>query len=123
MQNILENKMAQTKNAGAGVSEFATGTLVNKGNLVAILVDTGADLQAEDDASFEAVERALQFIQPLMYVIPTAADGEIHAIVDGSQFDAASLQKQLRGIGDDDGVNNYDFSGTTVTLGTGIVIS
>jgi hypothetical protein len=58
-----------------------------------------------------------------MYVIPTAADGKIHAIVDGSQFDAASLQKQLRGIGDDDGVNNYDFSGTTVTLGTGIVIS
>ena len=115
--------MAQLKGNGSGVAEFVTGALINKGNLVAILVDTGANLQAEDDAAFEAVERALQFIQPLMYVIPTAADGEIHAIVDGSQFDAASLQKQLRGIGADDGVNNYNFSSTTVTLGTGLVIS
>ena len=115
--------MVQLKGNGSGVGEFATGTLVNKGNLVAILVDTGADLQAEDDASFEAVERTLQFIQPLMYEIPTANAGVIHAVVDGSQFDAASLQVQLRGIGADDGVNNYDFSGATVTLGTSIVIS
>ena len=115
--------MAQSKGNGAGVAEFATGTLINKANLVALLIDTGADLQAEDDAFGEAVERTLQFVQPLMYEIPTANAGVIHAVVDGSQFDAASLQKQLRGIGDDDGVNNYDFSGTTVTLGTGIVIS
>jgi hypothetical protein len=114
--------MAQTKGNGNGVAEFVTGTLVNKANLVAVLVDTGADLQAEDDASFEAVERALQFIQPLMYVIPTAADGKIHAIVDGSQFDAASVQKQLQAIGTQV-ANSYDFSGATVTLGTNIVVS
>jgi len=114
--------MAQSKGNGAGVAEFVTGTLVNKANLVAVLVDTGADLQAEDDAYGEAVERTLSIVQPLMYVIPTAANGVIHAIVDGSQFDAASVQKQLRAIGTQV-ANSYDFSGATVTLGTNIVVS
>lgn len=115
--------MVQTKAGDGGTGEFATGTLITKTNIVAILVDTGADLQTEDDATREAVERALQFIQPLLYVIPSAANGEIHAVVDGHNFDAAALQDQIRGIGDDDGVNNYDFSGATVALGTNIVVS
>jgi len=114
--------MAQSKGNGAGVAEFVTGTLVNKANLVAVLVDTGADLQAEDDAYGEAVERTLSVLQPLMYVIPTASAGQIHAIVDGSQFDAASVQKQLQAIGTQV-ANSYDFSGATVTLGTNIVVS
>jgi|TARA_R110001606_G_scaffold383511_2_gene545845 hypothetical protein len=114
--------MAQTKGNGNGVAEFVTGTLVNKANLVAVLVDTGADLQAEDDAYGEAVERTLSVLQPLMYVIPTASAGQIHAIVDGSQFDAASVQKQLQAIGTQV-ANSYDFSGATVTLGTNIVVS
>jgi len=114
--------MAQSKGNGAGVAEFVTGTLVNKANLVAVLVDTGADLQAEDDAYGEAVERTLSIVQPLMYVIPTASAGQIHAIVDGSQFDAASVQVQLRAIGTQV-ANSYDFSGATVTLGTAIVVS
>jgi len=114
--------MAQTKGNGNGVAEFVTGTLVNKANLVAVLVDTGADLQAEDDAYGEAVERTLSIVQPLMYVIPTASAGQIHAIVDGSQFDAASVQKQLQAIGTQV-ANSYDFSGATVTLGTNIVVS
>ena len=57
-----------------------------------------------------------------MYVIPTANAGQIHAIVDGSQFDAASLQAQLQAIGTS-AVNSYDFSGTTVTLGTGLTVA
>lgn len=114
--------MAQSKGAGAGVGEFATGTLISKANLVAVLVDTGADLQPEDDAYGEAVERTLGIIQPLMYVIPTASAGQIHAIVDGSQFDAASAQIQLRAVGTQV-ANSYDFSGATVTLGTGLVVS
>ena len=114
--------MAQTKGNGNGVAEFVTGTLVNKANLVAVLVDTGADLQAEDDAYGEAVERTLSVLQALMYVIPTASAGQIHAIVDGSQFDAASVQKQLQAIGTQV-ANSYDFSGATVTLGTNIVVS
>jgi hypothetical protein len=114
--------MAQSKGNGAGVAQFVTGTLVSNHNLKAILVDTGANLQTEDDATREAVERALGFIQPLMYVIPSASGGEIHAVVDASQFDAASLQKQLRGIGTDN-VNSYNFAGATVTAGTGMAIS
>ena len=61
--------MAQTKGNGAGVGEFVTGTLVSKANLVALLVDAGADLRAEDDATREAVERALSMIQPLKRII------------------------------------------------------
>ena len=114
--------MAQSKGNGAGVGDFATGTLIQKHNVACILVDTGADLRTEDDAEREAVERALGFIQPLMYVIPSASGGEIHAVVDASQFDAASLQKQLRGIGTDN-VNSYNFAGATVTAGTGMAIS
>ena len=114
--------MAQSKGNGAGVAQFVTGTLVSNHNLQSVLIDTGADLQTEDDATREAVERALGFIQPLMYIIPSASNGEIHAIVDASQFDAASLQKQIRAIGTDD-VNSYNFASATVTAGTGMVIS
>ena len=57
-----------------------------------------------------------------MYVIPSATAGVIHAVVDGSQFDAASVQVQLRAIGTQV-ANSYDFSGATVTLGTAIVVS
>lgn len=60
--------MAQSKGNGSGVAEFATGTLVAKSNLKAIKVDLGFDISGEDDASGEAVETALQFVQPLMYM-------------------------------------------------------
>lgn len=114
--------MAQVKGNGAGVAEFATGTLVSKANLKLVMVDTGANLQTEDDATREAVERALQMIQPLAYYLPSNTSGQIHCIVDGSQLDAASLQAQLQEIGTDN-VNGYDFSGATVTLGTVLTVS
>ena len=115
--------MPQTKGNGAGVGDFATGTLIQKHNVACILVDTGADLRNEDDATREAVERALQFIQPLAYFIPTNASGEIHAIVDGSQFDAAALQAQIRAIGSITDPTSYNFSSAAVTAGTGLVVS
>jgi len=114
--------MAQSKGNGAGVAEFATGTLISRHNLLAVLVDTGGDLQAEDDAFGEAVERALSIIQPLMYVVPTASAGKIHCIVDGSQFDAAAVQAQLQAIGTQE-ANSYSFASATVTLGTDMAIS
>lgn len=114
--------MAQSKGNGAGVAEFATGTLISRHNLLAVLVDTGGDLQAEDDAFGEAVERALSIIQPLMYVVPTASAGKMHCIVDGSQFDAAAVQAQLQAIGTQE-ANSYSFASATVTLGTDMVIS
>ena len=111
--------MAQSKGNGAGVGDFVTGSLIEKHNIKAILVDTGGDLRSEDDASRE---RALQFIQPLMYEIQNAGNGLIFAVVDGSQFDAAALQAQLRGIGTDN-VNGYNFSSATVTAGSNITVS
>jgi len=114
--------MAQSKGNGAGVAEFATGTLISRHNLKAVLVDTGGDLQAEDDAYGEAVERALSIIQPLMYVVPSANAGKIHCIVDGSQFDAAAVQAQLRNVGTQV-ANSYSFASATVAEGTNIVVS
>ena len=114
--------MAQSKGNGAGVGDFTTGTLIQKHSIACILVDTGADLRTEDDATREAVERALQMIQPLAYEVTDDNSGKIHAVVDSSQFDAASLQKHLRAIGTDD-VNSYNFSGTTVTAGTSLTVA
>ena len=47
--------MAQSKGNGAGVGDFVTGSLIEKHNIKAILVDTGGDLRSEDDATREAV--------------------------------------------------------------------
>ncbi len=114
--------MAQVKNAGKGVAEFATGSLVSRHNLKFILVDLGGSITSEDDAPFEAVERALHLIQPLAYYMPSDTSGKIHAVVDGSQFDAAALEDQIQAIGTDT-VNGYDFSGATVTLGTSLTVA
>ena len=114
--------MAQSKGNGAGVAEFATGTLVSKTNLKLIMVDTGASLASEDDATREAVERALQIIQPLAYFLPSNTSGQIHCVVDGSQFDATSLQNQLQAVGTDS-VNGYNFASAAVTVGTTLVVS
>ena len=114
--------MPQSKGNGAGVAEFATGTLVSRHNLKLIMVDTGANLQTEDDATREAVERALQIIQPLAYFLPSNTSGQIHCVVDGSQFDEVALETQLQAIGTST-VNSYDFSGAAVTVGTSLVVS
>jgi len=82
--------MAQSKGNGSGVAEFATGTLVAKSNLKAIKVDLGFDISGEDDASGEAVETALQFVQPLMYMGVSAdatsdvINGQTEAAYDGA---------------------------------------
>lgn len=114
--------MPQSKGNGAGVAQFATGTLISRHNLKFAVIDAGASLTAEDDATREAVERVLQLVQPLAYFLPSNTSGQLHVVVDGSQFDAASLRDQLQAVGTDT-VNGYDFSGATVTLGTSIVIS
>ena len=115
--------MAQSKGNGAGVADFAAGTLIQKHNVVAILVDTGADLRNDDDSTREAVERALQFIQPLAYEVKDNNSGEIHAIVDGSQFDASALQKQIRGSGSITDPTTYNFSSASVTAGSSLTVA
>ena len=115
--------MAQVKGNGAGVGDFATGSLIEKHNVKLIKVDVGADLRSEDDATREAVERALQFIQPLAFFAVDDSSGVIHCVVDGSQFDAASLQAQIRAIGSVTDPTTYDFSSAVVTAGTSFVVS
>lgn len=115
--------MAQEKGNGAGVGDFATGSLIEKHNVKLIKVDVGADLRSEDDATREAVERALQFIQPLAFFAVDDNSGVIHCVVDGSQFDAASLQAQIRAIGSVTDPTSYDFGSAVVTAGTSFVVS
>jgi hypothetical protein len=116
--------MAQSKGNGAGVGEFLTSLgVIAKSNLKVIKVDTGADLRTEDDATREAVERALQFIQPLVYEVKDDSSGEIHAVVDGSQFDAAALQAQIRAIGSVTDPTTYNFGSAVVTLGTSLTVA
>jgi flavin-binding protein dodecin len=115
--------MAQTKGGAQGVGEFLTSLgVIAKSNLKVIKVDVGASLATEDDATREAVERALQFIQPLVYEVKNNTSGEIHAVVDGSQFDAAALQAQIRAIGSVTDPTTYNFGSAVVTLGTGLSV-
>ena len=115
--------MAQTKGEGAGVGDFATGSLIEKHNVKLIKVDVGADLRSEDDATREAVERALQFIQPLAFFAVDDNSGVIHCVVDGSQFDAASLQAQLQAIGSVTDPTSYNFSSAAVTAGSSFTVA
>ncbi len=115
--------MAQTKGNGAGVGDFATGSLIEKHNVKLIKVDVGADLRSEDDATREAVERALQFIQPLAFFAVDDNSGVIHCVVDGSQFDAASLQAQLQAIGSVTDPTSYNFSSAAVTAGSSFTVA
>ena len=114
--------MPQSKGNGKGVAEFATGTLISRHNLKAVVVDAGASLTAEDDNTREAVERVLSLVQPLAYFLPSNTSGQIHCVVDGSQFDEVALETQLQAIGTST-VNSYDFSGAAVTVGTSLVVS
>lgn len=114
--------MAQVKGNGKGVAEFATGTLISRHNLKFAVIDAGASLASEDDNTREAVERILQIVQPLAYFLPSDTSGQIHVVVDGSQFNAAAVEDQLQAIGTDN-VNSYDFSGATVTLGTSLTVA
>ena len=115
--------MAQSKGEGAGVGDFATGSLIEKHNIKLIKVDVGADLRSEDDATREAVERALQFIQPLAFFAVDDNSGVIHCVVDGSQFDAASLQAQLQAIGSVTDPTSYNFSSAAVTAGSSFTVA
>lgn len=63
--------MALSRSNEVGLAQFNTGSLVSKSNVKAVKIDAGFDLLTEDDESLEAVERILQFTQPLMYIVKT----------------------------------------------------
>lgn len=95
------------------------GTLYGVAQLKAFLIDAGGDISAKTGVD-SAIETLIREVQPLMYLVPNAANGLVHVIVDGHAVDATGLQLRIRALGT---VDSYDFSGATVTLGTSIVVS
>jgi hypothetical protein len=113
--------MAQSKGNGSGVAEFATGTLVAKSNLKAIKVDLGFDISGEDDASGEAVETALQFVQPLMYM-GVSADAASDIIGAQTEVDYDGVGSNGTFVGGD-GVDAYQVGQViTVTGATEVTV-
>jgi len=80
--------------------------------------NSNQDIRAEDDAAFETLEMVLGAINPLAYSVVNDNSGVIHFVVDGSQWDAASLQIAVRNLGTAVGPNNIDMTGTTVVAAT-----
>lgn len=78
--------------------------------------EIGLRIRSSQDASNDAIAKALEFMQPLMYDIKDNYTGEIHAILNESGFDAESLQNQIRSIGNS--LTGYDFSNAVVTTGS-----
>jgi hypothetical protein len=80
----------------------------------------GLRIRSKINASNEALVRALEFVQPLMYHIKNDSTGEIHAIVEASNFDAQALQRQIRSIGTAEG--GYNFSNAVVVQGSTLTV-
>jgi hypothetical protein len=73
------------------------------------------------NASKDALLRALEFTQPLMYEIKNNSTGEIHAIVEASNFSAEFLQAQIRSIGSNQ--TGYNFQNAVVTVGSSLTVA
>lgn len=73
------------------------------------------------NASKDALLRALEFTQPLMYEIKNNSTGEIHAIVEASNFSAEFLQAQIRSIGSNQ--TGYNFQNAVVTVGSSMTVA
>jgi hypothetical protein len=100
-------------------TQAAVATLYSVAQLKAFLIDAGGDISAKTGVD-SAIEALIREVQPLMYLIPNAASGLVHVIVDGHAVDAASLQARIVALGT---VDSYSFASATVTLGTSVVVS
>ena len=85
--------------------------------------NSNQDIRAEDDAAFETLEMVLGAINPLAYSVANDNTGIIHFVVDGSQWDQASLQIAIRNLGTAVGPNDIDVSGSDVTAATTFVVA
>jgi hypothetical protein len=129
-----------------GQSQYVTGTQRSVAQLatfvITVLEDDGStaiDLRTQDGFNGvtgephanQLVEAIIREVQPLVYNVPSAADGKIHVVVDGHAVDAASLQARIRALGavssnqrnfvspDGDGTTTtVDIGGTTVVAGS-----
>lgn len=109
---------ATTRVNGVG---FTHGTLYSVMQFKAFVIDAGATLAGASGVIDGALEQLVREVQPLMYY-STGTSGVVHIIVDGHAVDAATLQARIRAIGTN-GIDSYDFSGATVTLGTAITVA
>jgi hypothetical protein len=102
-------------------SGFTHGQLYSVVQLKAFVIDAGATLAGASGVIDGALEQLVREVQPLMYY-STGTSGVVHVIVDGHAVDATTLRDRIRAIGTN-GVDSYDFSGATVTLGSAITVS
>ena len=122
--------MSATTRVNGYLGNYTTGTLRTTQDFKAFLIrvrststgaNTDVDLQAQDgDGASEAdqiVERIISELHPLMYLVPSAADGFIHVIMHGHNVTASSIEDRIQALGGGIGTD------TTVTLGTSIVVS
>ena len=109
--------MATITKVSGFLNKFVTGTVFQNANLGFYQAtvrstsnggNTAIDLQAQDgDAAGEAnqlVELIVQGVNAIAYFTPSAADGKISLIVDGSQHTADSIARvieNLSGVGTD----------------------
>ena len=100
--------------------KFAQGTVYSEANLAAFLIDAQAALTTEDDTDGEAMQQILNLVQPLMYYSAGTAQ-TITVIVDKSQWDATSLQRQIQHLGATaGGSNNFNLSSATVVAASSL---
>lgn len=114
--------MAQQKGNGKGVAEFATGTLIAKSNIKLIKVDLGFDISGEDDAPFEAVERALGFIQPLVYQADSS-DAASDIINGQTEADYNGAGSNGSFVGGDGAGGTAHVAADTITLSDGSTVT
>ena len=122
--------MAATTRVNGYSGKFTTGTLRTTQDFKAFLIriastsnggNTWVDLRDEDgDGASEAdqiVERVIGELHPLVYFLPSDANGYIHVIMHGHNVTASSIADRIEALGGGIGTD------TTVTLGTAIVVS
>lgn len=96
-----------------GFAQYLTGTIRYTTEARAFIItlrstsnggNTAIDLQSLDDGADELVEGVMRELNPLVYYVPSAADGIIHVVTHGHNVTADSIAKRLEalsGVGTD----------------------
>jgi hypothetical protein len=82
-------------------------------------IDTGASLANETNPG-EAVEAIVELIarRGTIVAMGTESNGAFRVAIEGNTWTAGDLEAALQGLGATVGTNNYDATGTTVTVFT-----
>lgn len=124
--------MSATLKVNGDYTKFTEGTLYSLVQLKSVLIEVkdaggvAVSLANEDSDAQGEVDQAVAIIvkefSPLMYILKGAAHNEIHAIIDGHNVDATTLENRIRHLGTL-GAGPVDVSGTVVTIGTSITVA